>query len=107
MSPEVKESETLRPVVERANEWLRPILDSMPEPVVAEWHRVANSQDGEAVSLRLSNEFGSAVGVFRIAELSNQYVFHHRLNGITRALLRTSSHELMKLLREAVGTGGE
>lgn len=107
VAPEVLEIDGVRTQIDSANEWIAGILDTMPDSTTAEWYRVSNSSDKTLLGLRLNNEFGSSFGVFPSAELSSRYTFRHRLNGVLRALLRTTSRELLKRLREPVSVAGD
>jgi hypothetical protein len=67
VAPEVQASESFRPLVERANTWLREELPASDEPVRAEWTWVDNRPGEEMVALTLKDALSSPTGLFRSA----------------------------------------
>jgi hypothetical protein len=102
VSAEIK-ARGMLPLVERATEWIRETLSTLTMgQLKGEWVRVENSPADELVGLRLHNEYGSALGVFRAGDLADRRAFVHQLNPVLRALTRTAIDQLTQRIREPV-----
>jgi hypothetical protein len=69
VAPEIRESRTLGPMVDRANKILADILSQSREPVTAEWDRMVNVAGVEGLALRLKDFAGSVTGSFNLGAL--------------------------------------
>ncbi len=107
MSPEVKASDTFRPLVERANEWLRASMPESDFPVRAEWTLVTNPGGDEAVALTLKDEFSSPTRLFWVRNLQDRRETEHDIDGSIRILLRHRTHQLMKRFQASLASSGE
>lgn len=105
MSPEVRASDTFRPLVERASDWLRASMPESNFPVRAEWTMVDNPGGDETVALTLKDEFSSTTRLFRVKHFADRRETEHDLNGSIKNLLRYRTHQLMKRFQASLASG--
>jgi hypothetical protein len=102
MSPEVRASDTFRPLIERANDWLRASVPQSDFPVRAEWTLVKVPGTWEEMAaLSLRDEFGFSTRLFPTRILQDRAETDHALNAPIRDLLRYRTHKLLDRLQPA------
>lgn len=106
MAPEVRASDTFRPHVERANEWLRENLSDSDFPARVEWTPLGNREGESMIALTLRDEFSANTRLFRLRNFQDRSDAEHDLNTSVRLLLRHRTHQLIKRL-QASPAGGE
>ncbi len=105
MSPEVRASDTFRPLIEQANDWLRASMPESDFSVRAEWTLVNNPGGEEMVALTLKDEFSSPTRLFRVRNLQDRAEAEHDFGGSIRVLLKHRTHQLMKRFQDSLSAG--
>lgn len=105
MAPEVRASDTFRPHVERANEWLRENLSDSDFPVRVQWTPVGNREPEATIALTLRDEFSANTRLFRARNFQERAEAEHDLNSAVGVLLRHRTHQLLKRLQTSLAEG--